>query len=78
MILDFLKTKRDKADLKIALEVIQEFINQRIDDNESTAETPWIKLEQLEAILKCLIIDKPIDEKALDQIAASAAIADIW
>ena len=58
MIEDFLKTKRDKKDLKIALEVIREFKSH--ESREEWLAYPiltWVKLEKLEGYLEELLND---------------------
>jgi predicted transcriptional regulator len=66
MITNFLKTKRTKDDLKIALEVLREF-----KSNESTGEwqlimfAAWVKLEQLEEFLSYLVEGEPLKEDTI-------------
>lgn len=66
MITDFLKTQRDKNDLRVALEVLREF-----KECESGAEwamipfTAWAKLEQLEEFLNHLVEDAPLKDDTI-------------
>ncbi len=62
-LIDFIKTKRSKEDLKIALEVLTEFKSN--ESHEEWALTPfmaWAKLEQLEEYLEHLVNDAPLNE----------------
>lgn len=70
-ITDFLQTKRNKAELKSALEVLKEF-----KENESSEEwlmipfAAWAKFEQLEEFLEHLVNGAPLAEDTLKYIAA--------
>lgn len=65
-ITDFLKTKRNKAELKVALDVLKEF-----KGCESQHEwlmisfAAWIKLEQLEEFLEHLVNKKPLEKDTI-------------
>lgn len=69
MIIDFLKTNRDKKDLKIALEVLTEF-----KECESVEEwfvidfAAWAKLEQLEEYLRHLVHGESLAEDTLKEL----------
>lgn len=69
-ITDFLQTKRNKAELKSALEVLKEF-----KKNESSEEwlmipfAAWAKFEQLEEFLEHLVNGAPLAEDTLKYIA---------
>lgn len=73
MITDFLKTKRSKDDLKIALEVLREF-----KSNESPEEwvmimfAAWTKLEQLQEFLSHLVEGEPLEEDTIDYMNRKA------
>jgi hypothetical protein len=69
MITDFLKTKREKEELKHALEVLREFKTCE-SDNEwiSIPFAAWAKLEQLEEYLDHLVNNKPLKEDTLEYI----------
>lgn len=66
MITDFLRTKRPKRELAVALEVIQEF-----KSGESAEEwlgisfAAWAKLEQLEEYLEHLVNGAPLAEDTM-------------
>ena len=66
MITDFLKTRRSKKDLKIALDVLREF-----KEHESEAEwfhasfESWTKLEQLEEYLAHLVEGTPLKDDTI-------------
>jgi len=66
MITNFLKTKRSKEDLKIALEILREF-----KSNESTEEwaivpfEAWAKFEQFEEFLAHLVEGEPLEEDTI-------------
>ena len=74
-ITDFLKTNKDKHELKIALDVLKEF-----KDCESTEEwlqiffSAWAKLEQLEEFLEHLVNDKPLEKDTLEYIQQMSEI----
>lgn len=69
MIIEFLKTKADKNELKSALKIIKEF-----KKNESTEEwaivpfIAWSKLEQLEEYLEYLVNNKELAKDTLEFI----------
>lgn len=69
MIIDFLKTKRSKEELLVALEVLREF-----KDCESAEEytyTPflaWVKFEQLQEFLGHLVENEPLKDDTLKYI----------
>lgn len=70
MITDFLKTGRDKKDLKVALEVVREF--QACESNDEWLAIPflaWAKLEQLEEFLAHLVEGKELAEDTKAYIA---------
>tara|TARA_R100000656_G_scaffold61465_1_gene47484 strand:- start:16754 stop:16984 length:231 start_codon:yes stop_codon:yes gene_type:complete len=68
-ITDFLKTKRKKHDLKIALEILREF-----KSCESKLEwmaipfAAWAKLEQLEEYLDHLVNNVALDKDTINYI----------
>ncbi len=69
MITDFLKTKRSKKDLKIALSVLRDF-----KQCESTQEWlmisfgAWAKLEQIQEYLEHLVEGEPLAKDTLEYI----------
>ena len=66
MITDFLKTKRSKDDLKIALEVLREFkSNESTEEWAMTAFAAWAKLEQFEEYLSHLVEGHPLKEDTI-------------
>lgn len=67
MIIDFLKTKRSKAELKIALKVLREF--KKCESKEEWVDCPfiaWTKLEQLEEYLAHLANGESLKEDTLE------------
>lgn len=61
MITDFLKTKRSKEDLKIALDILEEF--KACENADEWLQIPfmaWIKLEQLQEFLEHLVNGEPL------------------
>jgi hypothetical protein len=70
MILNFLKTGRDKAQLRVALEVIREFkAHESIEEYGMTPFMAWAKLEQLEEYLAHLVEDAPLEADTLRALA---------
>lgn len=69
MLIDFLKTKKTKNELKIALDVLMEF-----KKNETAAEyldcpyVSWVKLEQYEEYLKHLVNGEPLQKDTIEFI----------
>ena len=69
MITDFLKTKRSKKELKIALDVLKEFKNCESEEEWMTIMfAAWIKLEQLEEFLEHIINKKPLEKDTIKYI----------
>jgi len=69
MIVNFLKTKRKKKELKIALDVIEEFKdNENVEEWYSIPFMAWAKLEQLVEYLEHLVHNKPLREDTLRQL----------
>ena len=66
MITDFLKTKRPKEELKIALDILREF---KMDRNaifyNVNRPKKWMKLEQLEEFLAHLVDGEPLEEDTI-------------
>ncbi len=72
MITNFLKTKRDKKDLLIALEILQEF--KKNENQEEWLSIPfiaWAKLEQLEEFLEHLVNGKKLKEDTITYMKSS-------
>lgn len=72
MITDFLKTDRNKTELKHALEVLREFKNCESQDEwlEIMFEA-WAKLEQLEEFLAHLVEDAPLANDTVEYMKRS-------
>jgi len=67
MIIDFLKTKRSKEELKIALEILREFKTCESDGEWlGIPFRAWSKLEQLEEYLEYLVESKLLREDTID------------
>jgi hypothetical protein len=66
-ITDFLKTKRDKSELKTALEVIEEFKECESQDEWFMIPfSAWSKLEQLEEYLEHLVNGKKLKQDTVE------------
>lgn len=66
-ITDFLKTRKSKSDLRIALAVLRDF--KSCESNREWAAVPfaaWAKLEQLEEFLAHLVEGKPLKDDTLE------------
>jgi len=62
MIIDFLETKRPRAELGTALEVIREFKScQSVEEWAEISSRAWLKLEQLEEYLAHLVDGEPLE-----------------
>lgn len=60
-ITDFLKTKRSKEELKIALDVLKEFKEyETMQEWEKTNFMEWAKVDQLEEFLEYLVNNKKL------------------
>lgn len=72
VITDFLKTAKDKSELRVALDVLREF--KGCESREERAFTPglaWSKLEQMEEFLAHLVDGAPLAYDTLSHIAAA-------
>ena len=69
MIIDFLKTKRDKNELTTALEVLREFKScESTDEYILVPLLAWTKLEQLEEFLNHLVVGSPLKNDTLREL----------
>lgn len=69
-ITDFLKTKRTKEELSIALDVLREFkAGESVEEWAGIWFMAWAKLEQLEEFLDYLVNDTPLEPDTLQYIA---------
>jgi hypothetical protein len=68
-VVDFLKTMRSKDDLRVTLEIIEEF--KGCENFEEWGRIPfvaWEKLEQLEEYLKHLVNGTELEEDTLREL----------
>lgn len=63
MLIEFLKTKRTKEELKIVLDTVKEFKSKESPEEYiSTMFSAWAKLEQFEEYLEYLVNGKELEE----------------
>ena len=75
MITDFLKTTRNKDELKHAPEVLREF--KKCESQEEWLMIPfaaWAKLEQMEEFLAHMVEDAPLADDTVEHMRRSNAI----
>lgn len=78
-ITDFLKTKRDVSELKIALDVLKEFKGcESREEWLATSFDAWIKFEQLEEFLEHLVNGKPLEEDTQLYIECGCDREKMW
>jgi hypothetical protein len=69
MLIDFLKTKRSRSDLQIALDVLREF--KELESKREWFFVPfmaWSKFEQLEEYLDHLVTSAPLQADTIEEL----------